>query len=91
MFLTNNAISLTFTLSDILTLTGIICLIVFTIYIILTLKSLIELFKKTTELIAESSMVVEDLQAKSKALDSFVEDTISNGKGVLKVLSAFKR
>ena len=91
MFLTNNAISLTFTLSDMLILTGIICLIVFTIYIVLTLKSLIELLKKSTELIAESSMVVEDLQAKSKALDSFVEDTISSGKGVLKVLSAFKR
>jgi len=91
MILLTHAISITFTLSDLLILTGIICLIIFTIYLVLTLKSLIAFLKQTTELMEESSKVIEDVQEKSKALDIFVQDVVSNGKGVFKIISALKR
>lgn len=91
MILTNNVNSITFTLSDILVLTGIVCLIILTIYVVLTLKSLIALFNKSTEFVDESSKVVEDIQAKSKAVDEFVQEIKSSGHVLFKFLSMFKR
>jgi len=87
----NNVNSITFTLSDILVLTGIVCLIILTIYVVLTLKSLIVLFNKSTEFVDESSKVVEDIQAKSKAIDEFVQEIKSSGHVLFKFLSMFKR
>gem|GEM_PF-2583313 len=91
MTLLNNVISLTFSLSDLLILTGIVCLIILTIYIVITLKSLTALLKQSTELVEESSKVVEVVQAKSKVLEEFVQNLISNGQGFLKFLSVFKK
>ncbi len=85
--------TITFTLTDLLILTGIICLIIFTIYIVLTLKSLIKLLNQSvllldesTVLVNESTKVVTDVQDKSKALELYVTNAVSNGKGAFKAL-----
>ena len=67
MLLLTNGITLTFTLSDLLILTGIACLIVLTVYFVLTLKSLIRLLNESTTLVNESSKIVEDVQVKNKS------------------------
>ena len=70
MLLLTNGITLTFTLSDLLILTGIACLIVLTVYFVLTLKSLIRLLNESTNLVNESSKIVEDVQVKTKAVEA---------------------
>lgn len=47
MLTLTNGITLTFTLSDLLILTAIACLIVLTVYLVFTLKSLIRLFNES--------------------------------------------
>ena len=79
--------TVTITLSDLLVLTGIVCLIFFTVYVVITLKSLIRLLDQSTVLVTETSKVVEDVQEKSKAVENYVTDLISNGQGVFKAIS----
>ena len=85
--------TITFTLTDLLVLTGIICLIVFTIYMVLTLKSVIKLLNQSTllmdestVLVNESTKVVTDVQHKAKAVESYVSDAVANGQNVFKAL-----
>ena len=87
MLLLTNGITLTFTLSDLLILTGIACLIVLTVYFVLTLKSLIRLLNESTNLVNESSKIVEDVQVKTKAVEEYVTQAVSNGQGIFKVIS----
>lgn len=82
-----NGITLTFTLSDLLILTGIACLIVLTVYFVLTLKSLIRLLNESTNLVNESSKIVEDVQVKTKAVEEYVTQAVSNGQGIFKAIS----
>ncbi|MBQ1770071.1 MAG: hypothetical protein II005_04290 [Turicibacter sp.] len=79
--------TLTFTLSDLLILTGIACLIVLTVYFVLTLKSLIRLLNESTNLVNESSKIVEDVQVKTKAVEEYVTQAVSNGQGIFKAIS----
>ena len=87
MLLLTNGITLTFTLSDLLILTGIACLIVLTVYFVLTLKSLIRLLNESTNLVNESSKIVEDVQVKTKAIEEYVTQAVSNGQGIFKAIS----
>ena len=87
MLLLTNGITLTFTLSDLLILTGIACLIVLTVYFVLTLKSLIRLLNESTTLVNESSKIVEDVQVKTKAVEEYVTQAVSNGQGIFKAIS----
>lgn len=87
MLVLTNGITLTFTLSDLLILTGIACLIVLTIYLVLTLKSLIRLLNESTSLVNESSKIVEDVQVKTKAVEDYVTQAVSNGQGIFKAIS----
>jgi len=87
MLLLTNGITLTFTLSDLLILTGIACLIVLTVYFVLTLKSLIRLLNESTNLVNESSKIVEDVQVKTKAVEEYVTQAVSNGQGIFKAIS----
>ena len=87
MLLLTNGITLTFTLSDLLILTGIACLIVLTVYLVLTLKSLIRLLNESTTLVNESSKIVEDVQEKTKAVEDYVTQAVSKGQGIFKAIS----
>ena len=87
MLLLTNVITLTFTLSYLLILTGIECLIVLTVYFVLTLKSLIRLLNESTNLVNESSKIVEDVQVKTKAVEEYVTQAVSNGQGIFKAIS----
>ena len=91
MLLLTNGITLTFTLSDLLILTGIACLIVLTVYFFLTLKSLIRLLNESTTLVNESSKIVEDVQGKTKAVEDYVTQAVSNGQGIFKAISMFNK
>ncbi len=91
MFILTNGITLTFTLSDLLILTGIACLIVLTVYLVLTLKSLIRLLNESTTLVNESSKIVEDVQVKTKAVEEYVTHAVSNGQGIFKAVSLVNR
>ncbi|MGL4337800.1 MAG: hypothetical protein ACRCST_12985 [Turicibacter sp.] len=79
--------SFTITLSDVLVLTSVVCLIFFTVYLVLTLKSLIRLFEQSTVLVTETSKVVEDVSEKTKAVETYVSDLVSNGSGIFKAFS----
>lgn len=79
--------TLTITLSDLLVVTAIACLIVLTVYIVLTLKSVIRLLNESTNLVEESSKIVEDVQEKSKAVENYVTQAIANGQGLFKAVS----
>ena len=87
MLLLTNGITLTFTLSDLLILTGIACLIVLTVYFVLTLKSLIRLLNESTNLVNDSSKIVVDVQVKTKAVEEYVTQAVSNGQGIFKAIS----
>ena len=91
MILTSNVASITISLSDVLMFNVIICLTVLTIYIVLTLKSLNILINQSKELVEESKVVVEDIQAKSKVVDGFVQEVTSSGQVLFKLLSTFKQ
>ena len=91
MLLLTNGITLTFTLSDLLILTGIACLIVLTVYFVLTLKSLIRLLNESTNLVNESSKIVEDVQGKTKAVEDYVTQAVLNGQGIFKAISMFNK
>lgn len=77
----------TITLSDVLMLVIIACLIVLTVYLVLTLKSVIRLLNESTTLVNESSKIVEDVQAKTKAVENYVTDAVANGQGIFKAVS----
>ena len=97
--------TLTFTLTDLLLLTSIVCLIVFTIYLVLTLKSLSELFKQSTilvnestvlvtegtGLVAEGTKIVTDVQTKAKAVEAYVSSVAAKGKKVKSTLNVMNR
>ncbi len=91
MLVLTNGITLTFTLSDLLILTAIACLIVLTVYVVLTLKSFIRLLNESTTLVNESSKIVEDVQEKTKAVEEYVTEAVANGQGVFKALSLVNR
>ena len=79
--------TLTITLSDLLVVTAIACLIVLTVYLVLTLKSLIRLLNESTDLVEESSKIVEDVQEKTKAVENYVTQAVANGQGLFKAVS----
>ena len=91
MLILTNGITLTFTLSDLLILTAIACLIVLTVYVVLTLKSLIRLLNESTTLVNESSKIVEDVQEKTKVVEEYVTEAVANGQGIFKALSLVNR
>ena len=66
MLTLTNGITLTFTLSDLLILTAIACLIVLTVYLVFTLKSLIRLFNESATLVNESSKLLKMFKKKQK-------------------------
>lgn len=77
----------TITLSDLLIMVIIACLIVLTVYLVFTLKSLIRLLNESTTLVNESSKIVEDVQEKTKAVENYVTQAVANGQGVFKAVS----
>lgn len=77
----------TVTLSDVLIIVIIACLIVLTVYLVLTLKSVIRLLNESTNLVNESSKIVEDVQAKTKAVENYVTEAVANGQGIFKAVS----
>lgn len=79
--------TLTITLSDLLVVTAIACLIVLTVYLVLTFKSLIRLLNESTNLVEESSKIVEDVQEKTKAVENYVTQAVANGQGLFKAVS----
>lgn len=91
MLVLANGITLTFTLSDLLILTAIACLIVLTIYLVFTLKSFIRLLNESTTLVNESSKIVENVQEKTKVVEEYVTEAVSNGQGIFKALSLVNR
>ena len=91
MLVLTSGITFTFTLTDLLILTAIGCLIVFTIYLVMTLKSLIRLLNESTTLVNESSKIVEDVQEKTKAVEEYVTHAVSNGQGIFKAISLINR
>ena len=91
MLVLANGITLTFTLSDLLILTAIACLIVLTIYLVFTLKSFIRLLNESTTLVTESSKIVENVQEKTKVVEEYVTEAVSNGQGIFKALSLVNR
>ena len=91
MLTLTNGITLTFTLSDLLILTAIASLIVLTVYLVYTLKSLIRLLNESATLVNESSKIVEDVQEKTKAVEDYVTQAVSNGQGIFKAISLVNR
>lgn len=84
----------TVTLSDLLIITSITCLIILTMYLVFTLKSLICLLNESTNLVNESSKIVEDVQEKTKAVENYVTQAVSSGQGLFKavsIMNKFKR
>ncbi|MDB8553922.1 hypothetical protein GMB34_00360 [Turicibacter sanguinis] len=77
----------TITLSDLLILVIMTCLIVLTVYLVFTLKSLIRLLNESTTLVNESSKIVEDVQEKTKVVENYVTQAVANGQGVFKAVS----
>ena len=77
----------TITLSDLLILVIMTCLIVLTVYLVFTLKSLIRLLNESTTLVNESSKIVEDVQEKTKVIENYVTQAVANGQGVFKAVS----
>ena len=70
---------------------SIACLIVLTIYLVFTLKSLIRLLNESATLVNESSKIVEDVQEKTKAVEDYVTQAVSNGQGIFKAISLVNR
>ena len=91
MLVLANGITLTFTLSDLLILTAIACLIVLTIYLFFTLKSFILLLNESTTLVNERSKIFEKVQEKTKVVEEYVTEAVSNGQGIFKALSLVNR
>lgn len=91
MLVLANGITLTFTLSDLLILTAIACLIILTIYLVFTLKSLIRLLNESATLVNESSKIVENVQEKTKVVEEYVTEAVANGQGIFKALSLVNR
>lgn len=81
----------TVTLSDLLVITSIACLIVLTIYLVFTLKSLIRLLNESTQLVNESTKIVEDVQEKTQAVENYVTQAVANGQGLFKAVSVINK
>ena len=77
----------TITLSDLLILVIMTCLIDLTVYLVFTLKSLIRLLNESTTFVNESSKIVEDVQEKTKVVENYVTQAVANGQGVFKAVS----
>lgn len=85
------SITLTLTLSDLLTITIIGCLIILTIYLVLTLKSVIRLLNESRVLVNESTKIVDDVQEKTRVMGDYMTDALMNGHGIFKIFSVMNR
>lgn len=83
--------TVTLTLSDLLMLTIIGCLIVLTVYLVLTLKAVIRLLNESRVLINESTKIVDDVQEKTKVMGDYMTDALTNGHGIFKIFSVMNR
>ena len=52
---------------------------------------MIRLFNESATLVNESSKIVEDVQEKTKAVEDYVTQAVSNGQGIFKAISLVNR